>query len=42
MIQLAASYAPEELELIAEFLGKASDIIEEQIYSLSSAPKTKS
>jgi len=42
MVELAASYTAEELKLITEFLGKASDVIEEQIYSLSAAPKCKS
>ncbi|MCR8645224.1 MarR family transcriptional regulator [Paenibacillus sp. N1-5-1-14] len=41
MINLAASYTDEELALINAFLDKASDVIEGEIYRLSSTPRTK-
>jgi len=36
MVKLASSYSDEELELITQFLGKASDVLEEQIRHLNS------
>ncbi|MDQ8736607.1 MarR family transcriptional regulator [Paenibacillus sp. LHD-38] len=42
MVKLAASYTDEELKLITEFLGKASDVLEEQIHQLSSKTSSKS
>ncbi|GGI45318.1 putative HTH-type transcriptional regulator YcgE [Paenibacillus marchantiophytorum] len=42
MIKLAASYTPEELEFITQFLDKASDVIEGQIHLLSSKMRSKS
>ncbi|MEK5254636.1 hypothetical protein NST74_14315 [Paenibacillus sp. FSL F4-0125] len=36
MLKLASTYSDEELELITQFLGKASTILEEQIHRLSS------
>jgi len=42
MVKLAASYSDEELELITQFLDKASDVLEEQIRHLSSSSSGKS
>ncbi len=36
MVKLASSYTDEELELITNFLGKASSVLEEQIHHLNS------
>ncbi|MEK4064253.1 MULTISPECIES: MarR family winged helix-turn-helix transcriptional regulator [Paenibacillus] len=41
MLNLASSYTAEELELITQFLGKASTVLEDQIYQLSSATLSK-
>lgn len=41
MVKLASSYNPEELELITQFLGKASMVLEEQIHHLSSTTHSK-
>ncbi|WP_209860541.1 MarR family winged helix-turn-helix transcriptional regulator [Paenibacillus shirakamiensis] len=41
MLSLASSYTEDELELITQFLGKASGILEEQIQQLSSTPHGK-
>ncbi|ANA82440.1 MarR family transcriptional regulator [Paenibacillus glucanolyticus] len=42
MMDLASSYTEEELELITQFLGKASTVLEEQIQHLSSTARSKS
>ncbi len=42
MVKLASSYTDEELELITQFLGKASAFLEEQIDHLSSTTRSKS
>ncbi|WP_438351932.1 MarR family winged helix-turn-helix transcriptional regulator [Paenibacillus sp. FA6] len=42
MITLASSYTEVELELITQFLGKASTVLEEQIHDLSSTTRNKS
>ncbi|AIQ35148.1 MarR family transcriptional regulator [Paenibacillus sp. FSL R5-0345] len=42
MVKLAASYTDEELALISQFLGKASNVLEEQIDRLSSSTRSKS
>ncbi|WP_409347205.1 MarR family winged helix-turn-helix transcriptional regulator [Paenibacillus sp. MBLB4367] len=42
MIKLASSYKVEELELITQFLDKASSVLEEQIHHLNSASRSKS
>ncbi|MCR8631555.1 MarR family winged helix-turn-helix transcriptional regulator [Paenibacillus radicis (ex Xue et al. 2023)] len=42
MIKLASTYTPEELDLITQFLGKASTVLEEQIHHLSSIARSKS
>lgn len=42
MIDLASSYSEEELELITQFLSKASAVLEEQILDLSSTARSKS
>lgn len=36
MVKLASSYSDEELELITQFLNKASSVLEEQIHHLNS------
>lgn len=41
MVKLAASYTDEELALISEFLGKASNVLDEQIDHLSSTTRSK-
>lgn len=41
MIDLASSYSEEELELITQFLGKASAVLDEQIHRLSSNARNK-
>lgn len=42
MLKLASNYSDEELELITQFVGKASAILEEQIHRLSSATNNNS
>ncbi|MFE9277310.1 MarR family winged helix-turn-helix transcriptional regulator [Paenibacillus glucanolyticus] len=42
MMDLASSYTEEELDLITQFLGKASTVLEEQIQHLSSTARSKS
>lgn len=42
MVELASSYTAEELELITQFLGKASTVLEEQIHHLSSTSRSNS
>nr|WP_238192086.1 MarR family transcriptional regulator [Paenibacillus sp. L3-i20] len=42
LVELAATYTDEELTLITQFLGKASIVMEEQIYLLSSKSRNKS
>lgn len=42
MIKLASSYTEEELELITQFLGKASTVLEEQIHDLSPTTRNHS
>lgn len=42
MVNLIASYTPEELELITQFLNKASTVLEDQIQHLSSTSRSKS
>lgn len=42
MVKLAASYTDDELELITQFLGKASAVLEEQIHELNSTTRSKS
>ncbi|MFC7679843.1 MarR family winged helix-turn-helix transcriptional regulator [Paenibacillus sp. GCM10028914] len=42
MVNLISSYTPEELELITQFLGKASRVLEDQIHYLSPASRNKS
>jgi DNA-binding MarR family transcriptional regulator len=42
MVKLASAYTEEELELITRFLGKASEVLEEQIHHLSSTTRNKS
>ncbi|WP_223285130.1 MarR family winged helix-turn-helix transcriptional regulator [Paenibacillus sp. PL91] len=42
MIKLASSYTDDELELITQFLDKASMVLEDQIHHLSSTIGTKS
>jgi DNA-binding MarR family transcriptional regulator len=42
MVKLASTYTEGELELITQFLGKASDVLEEQIHRLSSTTRNKS
>lgn len=39
MVKLASSYSDEELELITQFLNKASSVLEEQIHHLNSKTK---
>ena len=39
MVKLASSYSDEELELITQFLNKASRVLEEQIHHLNSNTK---
>lgn len=39
MVKLASSYSDEELELITQFLNKASSVLEEQIHHLNSNTK---
>ncbi|QGQ99104.1 MarR family transcriptional regulator [Paenibacillus psychroresistens] len=39
MVKLASSYTVEELELITQFLGKASTVLEDQIQQLSSTAR---
>ncbi|GAA3410649.1 MarR family winged helix-turn-helix transcriptional regulator [Paenibacillus hodogayensis] len=39
MVKLASSYSDEELELISQFLNKASSVLEEQIHHLHSNTK---
>ncbi|WP_170318277.1 MarR family transcriptional regulator [Paenibacillus thalictri] len=41
MVKLASSYTDEELELISTFLGKASEVLEEQIQYLHSNARSK-
>ncbi len=42
MVKLASTYTDEELELITQFLGKASAVLDEQIHQLSSKSRGKS
>ncbi|MNI26864.1 HTH-type transcriptional repressor NicR [compost metagenome] len=42
MIKLASSYKTEELELITQFLSKASTVLDEEIHHLSSSTRNKS
>ncbi|MBD2865049.1 MarR family transcriptional regulator [Paenibacillus sp. IB182363] len=42
LVKLASSYTVEELELITQFLGKASTVLGEQIHILSSTTGNKS
>jgi len=42
MVKLASSYTEEELELITQFLSKASTVLDDQINHLSSTIRTKS
>lgn len=42
MVNLISSYTPKELELITQFLGKASTVLEDQIQHLSSTAQSKS
>ncbi|WP_207383606.1 MarR family winged helix-turn-helix transcriptional regulator [Paenibacillus solani] len=41
MIDLASSYSEEELELITQFLSKASAVLDEQINRLNSSARSK-
>lgn len=41
MIELAASYTPAELEFITQFLGKADEVLEEQIQHLDAKKRGK-
>ncbi|WP_183564256.1 MarR family winged helix-turn-helix transcriptional regulator [Paenibacillus endophyticus] len=40
MVKLAALYTDEQLELITTFLGRASEVLEEQIQQLNSKPRS--
>ncbi len=42
MVKLASTYTEEELELITQFLNKASTVLDDQIDRLSSTPRIKS
>lgn len=42
MVKLASSYSEEELELITQFLGRASAVLEDQIHHLHSIARNKS
>ncbi|WP_256758268.1 MarR family winged helix-turn-helix transcriptional regulator [Cohnella sp. WQ 127256] len=42
MIKLASSYTAEELELITQFLGKASTVLDEQMQHLNASKQSKS
>ncbi|WP_284241622.1 MarR family transcriptional regulator [Paenibacillus glycanilyticus] len=42
MVKLASSYTEEELELINQFLGRASSVLENQIHLLHSNARNKS
>ncbi|MEC0232604.1 MarR family winged helix-turn-helix transcriptional regulator [Paenibacillus alba] len=42
MMKLASTYSAEELELITQFLGKASTVLEEQIEHLNTTRNSKS